>query len=47
MVPKPRSPAAAQDGIASMASSIRTEARKLKADATTELDAAKRKIEKA
>lgn len=34
-----------QDRIASTASSIRAEARKLKADATAALDAAKRKIE--
>jgi len=34
-----------QDRIASMASSIRDEARKLKADATAALDAVKRKIE--
>ena len=37
--------AAMQDGIALKASSIRAEARKLKADATAALDAAKRKIE--
>ena len=37
---------AMQDGIALKASSIRAEARKLKADATAALDAAKRKIEK-
>lgn len=36
---------AVQDGIALKASSIRAEARKLKADATAALDAAKRKIE--
>lgn len=36
---------AMQDGIALKASSIRAEARKLKADATAALDAAKRKIE--
>ena len=35
----------AQDRIASKASSVRTEARKLKADATTELYVVKRKIE--
>ena len=45
MVTKPRPLAAAQDSIASMASSIRTEDRKLKADATAALDTAKRKIE--
>ena len=38
--------AAMQNGIASKASSIRAEARKLKADATATLDAAKREIEK-
>ena len=37
--------AAMQNGIASKASSIRAEARKLKADATAALDAAKKKIE--
>lgn len=37
---------AMQDGIALKASSIRAEARKLKADATAALDAAKQKIEK-
>ena len=37
--------AAMQDGIASRASSIRAEARKLKADAIAALDAAKRRIE--
>ena len=37
--------AAMQDGIALKASSIRAEARKLKADATAALDAAKRRIE--
>ena len=42
----PIPPRSVQDRIASMASSIRTEARKLKADATAALDAAKRKIEK-
>ena len=35
-----------EDHIASKASSIRTKARKLKADATAALDAAKRKIKK-
>ena len=44
MMTKPRPPASAQDSIASMASSIRTEDRKLKADATAALDAAKLKI---
>ena len=42
-VPIPSRPV--QDRIASTASSIRAEARKLKADATVALDAAKRKIE--
>ena len=37
--------AAMQNGIASKASSIRAEARKLKADATAALEVAKRKIE--
>ena len=37
-------PRPVQDRIASIASSIRAEARKLKADATAALDAAKRKI---
>ena len=40
----PIPPRSVQDRIASMASSIRTEAHKLKADATAALDAAKRKI---
>ena len=39
-------PRPVQDRIASIASSIRAEARKLKADATAALEAAKRKIEK-
>lgn len=38
-------PRSVQDRIASTASSIRAEARKLKADATAALDAAKRRIE--
>ena len=38
-------PRSVQDRIASTASSIRAEARKLKADATAALNAAKRKIE--
>ena len=42
----PVPPRSVQDRIASTASSIRAEARKLKADATAALDAAKRKIEK-
>ena len=42
----PIPPRSVQDRIASTASSIRAEARKLKADATAALDAAKRKIEK-
>ena len=42
----PIPPRTVQDCIASKASSIRAEARKLKADATAALDAAKRKIEK-
>ena len=42
-VPIPSRPV--QDRIASAASSIRAEARKLKADATAALDAAKLKIE--
>lgn len=41
----PIPPRSVQDRIASKASSIRAEARKLKADATAALDAAKRKIE--
>ena len=41
----PIPPRSVQDRIASTASSIRAEARKLKADATATLDAAKRKIE--
>ena len=41
----PIPPRPVQDRIASTASSIRAEARKLKADATAALDAAKRKIE--
>ena len=41
----PIPPRSVQDRIASMASSIRTDARKLKADATAALDAAKRAIE--
>ena len=41
----PIPPRSVQDRIASTASSIRAEARKLKADATAALDAAKRKIE--
>ena len=41
----PIPPRPVQDRIASTASSIRAEARKLKADATSALDAAKRKIE--
>ena len=39
-------PRPVQDRIASIASSIRAEARKLKADATAALEVAKRKIEK-
>lgn len=42
----PIPPRSVQDRIASTASSIRAEARKLKADATAALDAAKRNIEK-
>ena len=42
----PVPPLTVQKRIASTASSIRAEARKLKADATAALDAAKRKIEK-
>ena len=42
----PIPPRSVQDRIASKASSIRAEARKLKADATAALDTAKRKIEK-
>lgn len=42
----PIPPRSVQDRIASKASSIRAEARKLKADATAALDAAKREIEK-
>jgi restriction endonuclease S subunit len=38
-------PRSVQDRIASTASSIRAEARKLKADATAALDAARRRIE--
>jgi type I restriction enzyme S subunit len=41
----PIPPRSVQDRIASTASSIRAEARKLKADATAALDTAKRKIE--
>ena len=41
----PIPPRSVQDRIASMASSIRTDARKLKADAAAALDTAKRKIE--
>lgn len=41
----PIPPRSVQDSIASKASSIRAEARKLKADATAALDAAKRKME--
>ena len=41
----PIPPRPVQDPIASTASSIRAEARKLKADATAALDAARRKIE--
>ena len=44
-LPAPIPPRPVQDHIASTASSIRAEARKLKADATAALDAAKRKIE--
>ena len=44
-LPVPTPPRSVQDRIASNASSIRAEARKLKADATAALDAAKRKIE--
>ena len=44
-LPVPIPPRSVQDRIASKASSIRVEARKLKADATAALDAAKRKIE--
>ena len=44
-LPVPIPPRTVQDCIASKASSIRAEARKLKADATTALDAAKREIE--
>jgi len=44
-LPVPIPPRSVQDRIASMASSIRTEARNLKADATAALDAVKRKIE--
>ena len=44
-LPVPIPPRSVQDHIASTASSIRAEARKLKADATAALDAAKRKIE--
>jgi restriction endonuclease S subunit len=44
-LPVPIPPRPVQDRIASTASSIRAEARKLKADATAALDAAKRKIE--
>jgi restriction endonuclease S subunit len=44
-LPVPIPPRSVQDRIASTASSIRAEARKLKADATAALDAAKRKIE--
>ena len=43
----PIPPRLVQDRIASTASSIRADARKLKADATASLDAAKRKIKKA
>lgn len=42
---RPRDEAAAQDRIASKASSVRTEARKLNTDATSALKSAKRKIE--
>ncbi len=45
-LPVPIPPRSVQDRIASTASSIRAEARKLKADATAAFDAAKRKIEK-
>ena len=45
-LPVPIPPRPVQERIASTASSIRAEARKLKADATAALDAAKRKIEK-
>ena len=45
-LPVPIPPRPVQDRIASTASSIRAEARKLKADATAALDTAKRKIEK-
>ncbi|MBR2770844.1 MAG: hypothetical protein IKD78_02325 [Bacteroidales bacterium] len=45
MEAKSRPLASAQDSIAFMASSIRTKALMLKADATAALDAAKRKIE--
>lgn len=44
-LPVPIPPRSVQDRIASTASSIRAEARKLKADATAALDAARRKIE--
>ena len=44
-LPVPIPPRSVQDRIASTASSIRAEARKLKADATAALDAAKRMIE--
>lgn len=44
-LPVPIPPRSVQDRIASTASSIRAEARKLKADATAALDTAKRKIE--
>ena len=44
-LPVPIPPRPVQDRIASTASSIRAKARKLKADATAALDAAKRKIE--
>ena len=44
-LPVPIPPRSVQDHIASTASSIRAEARKLKADATASLDAAKRGIE--
>ena len=42
---RPRDEAAAQDRIASRASSIRAETRNLKADAAAALDAAKRRID--
>ena len=45
MEAKSRPLASAQDSIAFMASSFRTKALMLKADATAALDAAKRKIE--